>query len=219
MDIATASPAEIDTALAEIYGRLYRTEDQIAQTLKYVEDYEQGIAKEAEGNRQYTGWTQNYSDKVLRMRDQIADLQSQRLSILGETAPYEVEYSRRPWSRFFLVTNNGGHIHSSMNCSTCNKRGQATRFGWLPNLSGLTEPEAVAAHGAILCTVCYPTAPVEWTDRRDPSVCTGSGKTYADGQPKRVGFYSGNWGTCQDCGTRQTVTRTGAIRKHKAPAA
>src|SRR6185369_10664798 len=54
----------------------------------------------------------------------------------------------------------GGHIHSSMRCSTCRFD---TEFGWLPTLSGLTEAEAVAAHGAILCTVCYPTAPVEWT--------------------------------------------------------
>ena len=38
-----------------------------------------------------------------------------------------------------------------------------TSFSWLPTLSGLSEADAVEAHGAILCTVCFPSAPVEWT--------------------------------------------------------
>lgn len=135
-------------------------------------------------------------------------------NILAETRPYEAEYRRRPWSRFFLVNNSGGHIHSSTHCSTCFP---TTRFGWLPEFSGQTEAEAVAKHGAILCTVCYPTAPVEWTDRRDDSVCEGSGDYYDHEQPHRVGYYSGNWATCQGCKTRQTVTKAGKIRKHKKP--
>ena len=60
------------------------------------------------------------------------------------------------WSRFFLVI--GGHIHSSMSCSTCYP---TTEFGWLPELSGLTESDAVAEYGAVLCSVCYPSAPVD----------------------------------------------------------
>lgn len=65
------------------------------------------------------------------------------------------------WPRFFLVTNVGGHIHRSMNCSTCYVD---TQFAWLPALSGMSEAEAVDAHGEILCSVCYPSAPVEWTN-------------------------------------------------------
>ena len=64
------------------------------------------------------------------------------------------------WSRFFLVTNTGGHIHSGTNCSTCRWN---TLFAWLPELSGLTEADAVAEYGEILCSICYPSAPVEWT--------------------------------------------------------
>lgn len=74
--------------------------------------------------------------------------------------PLEDIYQAEQWSRFFLVLNNGGHIHSSMQCSTCR---WDTRFGWLPELSGLTEADAVESQGAILCTVCFPSAPVEWT--------------------------------------------------------
>lgn len=68
------------------------------------------------------------------------------------------------WSRFFLV--NAGHIHRSMSCSSCNKGRSATVFSWLPELSGLTEADAVAAHGAHLCTVCFPTAPTEWHHKK-----------------------------------------------------
>jgi hypothetical protein len=66
------------------------------------------------------------------------------------------------WSRFFLV--RGGHIHSSLSCTTCNKNGSRTAFQWLTELSGLTEEDAVAKYGAVLCTVCFPNAPVEYTN-------------------------------------------------------
>jgi hypothetical protein len=79
------------------------------------------------------------------------------------------------WSRFFLVLNNGGHVHSSMECHTCFVD---TDFAWLPELSGLTEVEAVEAHGEILCSVCYPSAPVEWTN--------GTSKVSKDAKAKRA---------------------------------
>lgn len=65
------------------------------------------------------------------------------------------------WSRFFLVQNANGHIHSSMSCSSCTF---TTQFGWLTDMSGLTEADAVAAHGERLCTVCFPSAPSNWTE-------------------------------------------------------
>jgi hypothetical protein len=48
-----------------------------------------------------------------------------------------------------------------MHCSTCRP---TTTYGWLPSLSGKTESEAVADLGPTLCSVCYPTAPTEWTE-------------------------------------------------------
>ena len=75
-------------------------------------------------------------------------------------ALYELAESRyRGWSRFFMVP--GGHIHASLSCKTCNKVGQSTAFTWLPHLSGLTEAEAVAEYGPVLCTVCFPSAPLD----------------------------------------------------------
>jgi len=65
------------------------------------------------------------------------------------------------WSRFFLCTNTGGHIHSSTSCSTCTI---TTQFAWITSLSGKTEAEAVTELGEILCSVCFPTAPAAWTN-------------------------------------------------------
>ena len=65
------------------------------------------------------------------------------------------------WSRFYLVLNSNGHIHRDTHCTTCFS---TTRYAWLTELSGQTEAEVVAEYGAQLCTVCYPSAPVEWTD-------------------------------------------------------
>lgn len=212
-DLATATPVEIDTALAEIYTRLYAEWDVQARLAKYIEEMEQGIAKREENpiSGRYSCYTQEALNDLIEK----ADESTQRaLQIYDEIPPFEAEFSSRGgWSRFFLVKNNGGHIHSSMSCSTCYP---TTQFGWLPNLSGQTEAEAVAKHGAILCTVCYPSAPTEWTDRHDDSVCTGSGKFFNRDLPHRgPHFYSGNWATCEGCGTTQTMMKTGKIRKHK----
>lgn len=113
------------------------------------------------------------------------------------------------WNRFFLVE----HIHSSQHCSSFRP---TTRVGWLPNVSGLTEAEAVKEHGATLCTICFPSAPTELTTKPvDDSICAGTG-TYLDRkQPHRVGYYSGNWGTCPECGGRATLTSANKLRKHK----
>ena len=210
MEITTASPREIDEALAEIWTRAYAVQDKIARHDSYIKDMKDGLAKFEAGDRSYSSFTQESLDCLLSER---VVLFGQHRDILRETTPFETEFLRRGrWTRFFLVKNNGGHIHSSMSCSTCFP---TTQFGWLPSVSGKTEAEAVAEYGAILCTVCYPSAPTEYTDRHDDSVCSGSGKRYDSSQPSRTGFYTGNWGVCTGCGERQTITKTGNIRKHK----
>jgi hypothetical protein len=91
-------------------------------------------------------------------------------------ADFETENDKyEGWSRFFLVLNNNGHIHSTMTCHTCFVD---TDFSWLYKLSGLTEAEAVEAHGEILCSVCFPSAPVEWT--------TGTSKVSKEAKAARV---------------------------------
>ncbi|HUX70755.1 MAG TPA: hypothetical protein VMV41_09620, partial [Cellulomonadaceae bacterium] len=120
------------------------------------------------------------------------------------------EHAVRRWSRFFLVTSSaGGHIHSTRGCHTCRP---TTTFGWLPQLSGKTEPDAVADQGAILCTDCYPSAPVEWTRGKvEVDTCPGSGQQPA-GETRR--YARAVHGDCPVCGEEFPVGY-GGIRKHK----
>jgi hypothetical protein len=214
-DLATATPVQVDTAISEIYTRYYKECDVIEKFDRWIEDYEKGLAKKAltPGRGPYSDWSEERLNDLLDQRDVH---RANASAIMAESFPLQAEYRRRRWTRFFLVQNNGGHIHKDMDCSTCNNGKRATRFGWLPEFSGQTEAEAVAKHGAILCTVCYPSAPAEWTDRRDDSVCPGSGKYFNSSLPHRgPHFYSGNWATCETCGTTQTMVKSGKIRKHK----
>jgi hypothetical protein len=125
----------------------------------------------------------------------------------------EVSKEYEGWSRFFLVP--AGHIHSSMNCSTCNKNGKATEFSWLPDLSGLTEADAVAAHGAFLCTVCFPSAPVEFTNgaelaeaAKHANRCEGSGR-YCNAARSRA--------KCEVCGTYVRLSSNSRFFTHDTP--
>lgn len=121
------------------------------------------------------------------------------------------------WQRFFLVP--GGHIHASRACHSLKIN---TLIGWLPELSGETEAEAVAAHGAWLCTHCFPTAPVEWTDGRsaeDDKFCAGGGTWDYPRETARMGYCAGNYGVCSHCGEKITITSTGKMRKHQKPGA
>lgn len=119
------------------------------------------------------------------------------------------------WQRFFLVK----HIHSSTECSSFRP---STEVGWLPKLSGLTEAEAVAAHGSILCTKCFPSAPVEWTDGRgatDDGTCPGSGQLFDPEQPNTARLYYGATATCPVCEQLVGLKSRGssAVRKHARP--
>jgi hypothetical protein len=127
------------------------------------------------------------------------------------------------WTRFFLV--QAGHIHSSMHCSTCNNGVGMTTFGWLTDLSGRTEADVVAEHGALLCTVCFPSAPVEWTNGREleaaakaAAQCQGSGTYDWEKAAKDAGEkprYGRRYQTCPHCAQSISITSTGKLRAHK----
>lgn len=116
------------------------------------------------------------------------------------------------WSRFFNVP--GGHIHRSTMCHSLHV---TTQIGWLPELSGESEAEAVAKFGTVLCSKCFPAAPVEWTTKApkslDPSLCPGSGKYVSDANLR---LHSPR-GTCPECGQYVSVTSCANARKHKRP--
>lgn len=233
--ITTQSPVEIDTELARIYGerqanraRRAQISDHIAYgarnhaKLHYrVEASPEQIAEFVafvEGNEPNDYRTSSYS----RLLVEKAALKAADKELAEQQRPLDAEFNARRWSRFFLVTSSNGLIHSSMDCSTCNNGKSWTEFGWLPSLSGSSEEEAVASQGALLCTVCFPSAPVHWTNGRELEAAAKAatqcqGKRDYDA-PSRTGYYTGNWATCSACGDRVTLTSAGNLRKHKAKA-
>lgn len=163
---------ETDTKLAELYTKRRSIESAITQHAASVrrsagQTYDRH-------NLHWSGTWQEALDKIARLgdaptyasisaTDSIAkhDALSVDLRHLDvEIDGLEALHRHHRWSRFFLVLNSNGHIHSSMSCPTCRFD---TAFGWLPQLSGLSEAEAVADQGEILCSVCFPSAPVAWT--------------------------------------------------------
>lgn len=117
---------------------------------------------------EYTGtdWAE-YSHPTVMTYD--TDKPAQELAKLAEREAklaelHEAEQALQAlytgWSRFFLVTSSSGHVHSSTHCQTCRP---TTTYGWLPQLSGKDEASAVAELGPTLCSVCFASAPTEWT--------------------------------------------------------
>lgn len=128
------------------------------------------------------------------------------------------------WARYYRVP--GGRIHTSVDCRTCNHSWEhPTEFEWLYDLSGKTEKDAVDAYGPVLCTVCYPDAPMEWTDyferaaeEKKKTHCPGSGTWDYNLETARLGHATGNWGICEHCEQKVSITSTGKLRSHRKPA-
>lgn len=142
-DLSSRTPIEIDTALAEIHGRLY-----IAA--RRVRSLQQDLARSSS-----TRWT---GRQVEQLRDRLAEATEAYDLMQAETAPFDTEYTRRGgWTRAFLVTSSSnGHVHSWTSCSTCLP---TTAFTWLPEYSGTPEATIVDDAGERACTSCYSSAP------------------------------------------------------------
>lgn len=226
---ASHSPLQVDTLLAELYSQAAKVDQRIERSVASAH-YRLGHRKGHRRGLPNDGWPTDAATALTDLEAAIAtetipaweskgakkiltdveDLQAQQADIAGRTAELGAEYSSRPWSRFFLVTSSNGHIHSSMSCHTCR---YDTAYGWLPDLSGKTEPDAVADQGAILCTACYQSAPVEWTRGKDADPLTCPGSNQAPAGDTRM-FGRTRYGTCPVCGDELPAGYSG-IRKHK----
>lgn len=151
----------------------------------------------------------------------LSSLASVRQAVLaldnGPGAVLDREWHRRGgWTRFLLCTNTNGHIHNSGSCGTLYATTNLVR---LPELSGLTEADAVRAYDTVLCSVCYPSAPVAWTvgaaKPAKPGECSGS-RTYADTKTYNP-HHNSRYAPCtnEKCGERPSVTTAGNLRAHQ----
>lgn len=130
---------------------------------------------------------------------------------------YKLNQQYTGWRRFWLVP--GGHIHDNYDCSTCHKMGKATQMSWLWELSGMSLEDAVKQYGHIICSVCYPDAPLDWSSmshgqaERENGRCEGSGEYLKDAEynwRKRS-----NYAECPHCGGRFIINNMKVLRAHK----
>ena len=175
MNLTTATPLEIDTALYALYLQQDKAEQR-------VESAKLRIHQMADSKKVYTRWgsqsftwSQTFGDAVAKVttiaatdnsyvgnnaRNALEALDKAEATVsdlLEEANDYNDEYRRRPWTRAFLVQASNGHVHSSMSCSTCFP---TTRYAWMVDYAGKDESEIVEAAGEAACTICYPSAPV-----------------------------------------------------------
>ena len=172
MNIATATPAEID-------AELYKIEAQVQDLGAKRAQREQLVAKPGRYTSEATiEWAR---EEIVKLTEQIVELNKL-------ARPFNEEFSRRGgWTRAFLVVTNGqGHVHRTMDCSTCNNGIYATQFCWMTEFSGKNEQEIVDAAGERACTVCYKSAPVELRLDRPTQMFTEDEKTKAQSREEKL---------------------------------
>lgn len=212
MDLNTAPPVEFDTALAAKYDELgtalvaadrawstvthhakeftgrtsYRdkmTHDEVTAAA----DEAQALAAQPDpGYDDNAVWRRWYgAGKVAKAVATYTAAHAVVVGIRETIGEFNAAFTARGgWTRAYLVTNANGHVHKSMDCSTCfepryDQYGAykpGTQYAWLPELSDHDEAEIIAAAGSDACTVCYPNAPVDAPPR---SVFTADERTAA----------------------------------------
>ena len=101
-------------------------------------------------------------EKIQESRDKAAKIKLEISFINIEIGKLNAIYNQDPWTRAFLVIASNGHVHSSMDCSTCFP---TTRYQWLIQYSNDDEKTIVEDAGKDACTICYPSAPAEVLNR------------------------------------------------------
>jgi hypothetical protein len=139
--LSSLTPKQVDTVLAASY-------DAQAQVMNRIQSAQHAADR-------YT--RANLPTLAAKEQAEVEAFQASLSRMIAEAQPYEAEYTRRRWHRYFLVTNGNGHVHRERSCSTCFP---TTRYAWLVDLSGCDERAMVAEHGTDACTVCFPNAPV-----------------------------------------------------------
>lgn len=240
-DLSTATPPDIDAHFAALDGREWEIDKRLRSA---IDGAHRAIGERGtyHGRSRIPSWPTTSEEALERARSLAAAPAPEKpwlardartavdrydaamldlFEVRRERTPLSAEWRRRGgWSRFFEVLpesgSKDGHIHESTSCKTCNRNGKATRFGWHPELSGLTEADAVKARGPILCSVCFPSAPLEWTTGPEkPAACENA--PVAEGTRSRpYGPAGTRYGDCTQCkATRVQINSSGRLRRHK----
>ncbi len=232
-DLTQMTPPQVDTIIAGYWGEkapFKREHDGIRgeifrishpQTRSDRYDYESSYSHKSKPE-----WKES---RIAQLRAKLPELEEKIAEIDAKIAPYQAEYMRRRWKRYYLVTSSSpGHVHDGMNCSTCYP---TTEFSWLVDLAGKSSREMVAQWGDVACTVCFPDAPSftsEWKsgtkkrqarEAKEGGVCPLSGQIWTprpDAPPDAP--QRPTQAKCQKCGAQIKIDiRTRKIRKHQYP--
>ena len=235
MSLQTVSPCEIDEQLARLHEQQLAIQEQLSR-------HRDTMHRAAGDRREYIGrrqaWTRTHAEVTETLKGM--DAAGQRLPLfLGHTRTAESLladegqlltqlaqaglqireldeiYRADPWTRYFPCLNADGHIHASL--TSCPTTRWSTEMGWTPQLSGKSVQEAVAELGPLLCSHCFPLAPVDWRKSKQdlqPKPCPGSGQAGTGMQRRGQRYY----GSCPECGTRGQLTPLGRVGKHQPPA-
>ena len=186
-DLSTWAPAEVDTELARLYGEigiLRARRDSMADfvnreiarhrfnrgfrgsaTPAEMRDVLAEIAETPEAERHFK------DREIYRRWEEVEGYDAKIDDLTMQMEPYDDEFARRGgWTRAFLVTNTGGHVHKDMNCSSCFPDPPGTTGS--TEMSDKTEDEIIDAAGSNACTICYPHAPVEKLLGAQPTGCS-----------------------------------------------
>lgn len=172
-NLTEMTPAEVDIILVDAMGKAIQHSTIIGSQTERIEGFQKNVEKFAEmltyttlsaSDRTYwEGRVAKYNADIAKAEASIAESTPILKEALKKKSACEAEYSRRGgWTRFWIVVNSNGHIHTSMNCTTCFP---TTQYAWLPAISGNTNEEVVELAGESACTICFPDAPVDVRNR------------------------------------------------------
>ncbi len=226
MNLKTATPAEIDTKLSEIWGRAG------VEFSKATEARQRGRRHEADALRHKgkpvsisrTDMVEYHTEAAAKAEATSEKHAAAGREIAKESAPFDAEFSRRGgWNRYYLVTNSNGHVHRERHCGTCFP---TTEYAWLIDLADCDEKVMVAEHGEQACTVCFPDAPTmkgwgEFAAKRDAAEgrCDASRYDYVNHRTGEKVNVSGAYVKCAKCDYMGRTNANAVLRKHKVPKA
>lgn len=156
MNLTTASPREIDTRIAEITNAIASLNNAMHRLI--------GTAKNPYLSQADRDEARNEFDEK---GTQVDALHAELLTLNGEFA------RRNGWTRFYMVDNNNGHLHTTRHCSTTYT---TTSWYWMVDMSGLTKAEAVELGGKLTCLACFGEFRTEIEAGREPRIETPRGR-------------------------------------------
>jgi hypothetical protein len=141
---------KIDTELSKLYSERWDILEKIDSAKDTLKFYQKHYPQRAR------------IEEIQSCENKIAILQDKLFKVGNQILDLDAIYDQDPWTRAFLVLASNGHVHSSMNCSTCFP---TTRYNWLVQYSNDDENTIVEDAGKDACTICYPSAPAEVLNR------------------------------------------------------